>query len=283
MFFKTKKLMFQPSLMLFTDPTPTTPTPNGGKSGIKNVPVPVWIKNSLRIILIFFIGFISRFIINDLFGVDVFRDYLSIVSITYYFHLSGIAFYINQCKFGSLFNVINFKFVVDNIDMITYQNLVVFIDNLIANSCYIGMEWEGFSSLKGYNSSILTMNNHNGVQAGANPQEGVQAGANPQGVQVVANPNIGLLNPSAVPVLDPTNVKTTIMGQLASYQPYATNLANHLDRIRPLNGGRASPIFNNNIYPSDRDWLRTYYQHINRNPNIAQNGINLSRDLKNLP
>src|ERR1700712_6091734 len=96
-------------------------------------------------------------------------------------------------------------------------------------------------------------NPQGGVQAGANPQGGVQAGANPQGVQVVANPNIGLLNPSAVPVLDPTNVKTTIMGQLASYQPYATNLANHLDRIRPLNGGRASPIFNNNIYPSDRD------------------------------
>jgi hypothetical protein len=40
MFFQTKKLMFQPSLILFTDPTPTTPTPNGGNSGIKDVPVP---------------------------------------------------------------------------------------------------------------------------------------------------------------------------------------------------------------------------------------------------
>jgi len=40
MFFQTKKLMFQPSLMLFTDPTPTTPTPNGGNSGIKDVTVP---------------------------------------------------------------------------------------------------------------------------------------------------------------------------------------------------------------------------------------------------
>jgi len=26
--------------MLFTDPTPTTPTPNGGNSGIKDVTVP---------------------------------------------------------------------------------------------------------------------------------------------------------------------------------------------------------------------------------------------------
>ena len=40
MFFQIKKLMFQPSLMLFTDTAPTTPTPNGGNSGIKDVPVP---------------------------------------------------------------------------------------------------------------------------------------------------------------------------------------------------------------------------------------------------
>ena len=32
--------MFQSSLILFTDPTPTTPTPNDGNSGIKDVPVP---------------------------------------------------------------------------------------------------------------------------------------------------------------------------------------------------------------------------------------------------
>jgi len=40
MFTITPKLMFQPSLVLFTDPTPTTPTPNDGNSGIKDVPVP---------------------------------------------------------------------------------------------------------------------------------------------------------------------------------------------------------------------------------------------------
>ena len=40
MFTITPKLMFQSSLILFTDPTPTTPTPNDGNSGIKYVPVP---------------------------------------------------------------------------------------------------------------------------------------------------------------------------------------------------------------------------------------------------
>jgi len=40
MFTITPKLMFQSSLVLFTDPTPTTPTPNDGNSGIKDVPVP---------------------------------------------------------------------------------------------------------------------------------------------------------------------------------------------------------------------------------------------------
>jgi len=40
MFTITPKLMFQSSLILFTDPTPTTPTPNDGNSGIKDVPVP---------------------------------------------------------------------------------------------------------------------------------------------------------------------------------------------------------------------------------------------------
>ena len=37
---QTQILMFQSSPALFTDPTPTTPTPNGGNSGIKHVPVP---------------------------------------------------------------------------------------------------------------------------------------------------------------------------------------------------------------------------------------------------
>jgi hypothetical protein len=68
-----------------------------------------------------------------------------------------------------------------------------------------------------------------------------------------------------------------------SYQPYATYLANHLDNIRNLNGGKACPIYNNHIGNEDKNWLRTYYQALGRNPSIAQNGINLSRDLRNLP
>ena len=41
MFFPTKKLMFQPTLVLLADPTPPTPTPpKGGNSGIKDVTVP---------------------------------------------------------------------------------------------------------------------------------------------------------------------------------------------------------------------------------------------------
>jgi hypothetical protein len=68
-----------------------------------------------------------------------------------------------------------------------------------------------------------------------------------------------------------------------SGQPYAINLANHLDSIRSTNGGRVAPVYNSHINPVDRHWLNSYYQGIGKNPSIAQNGVNLSKNLRRLP
>ena len=37
-----------------------------------------------------------------------------------------------------------------------------------------------------------------------------------------------------------------------SGQPYAINLANHLDSIRSTNRGRVAPVYNSHINPVDR-------------------------------
>lgn len=46
------------------------------------------IKNIIKILLLFFIGFLGRIIIVNLFNIDVFYDYTSLYSILYYIHMS---------------------------------------------------------------------------------------------------------------------------------------------------------------------------------------------------
>jgi hypothetical protein len=52
--------------------------------------------NLIKISVIFFIGFVSRIIINEYFGINVFLDYANYISILYYFNLSFISVYFDQ-------------------------------------------------------------------------------------------------------------------------------------------------------------------------------------------
>ena len=83
-------------------------------------------QNFLKIWLIFFIGFTTRFAVNYYLDINVFTDYLNIVSILYYFNLSTIAVYINQCDL----NINLFKLII-NWDSITYNNMLNGIKHMI--------------------------------------------------------------------------------------------------------------------------------------------------------
>jgi hypothetical protein len=62
---------------------------------------------------IFFIGFVTRFVVNYYLGINVFADYMNIISIVYYLNMSSIVVYINQWDL----NINWFKFITnwDNI------------------------------------------------------------------------------------------------------------------------------------------------------------------------
>ena len=52
--------------------------------------------NICKIFTIFILGFFSRYFINDLFDINVFKDYTNYISLTYYFSFSCFVVYIIQ-------------------------------------------------------------------------------------------------------------------------------------------------------------------------------------------
>lgn len=54
------------------------------------------LKIIIKIVIIFSIGFIFRWLINDMYHVNVFVDYTNWISITYYFNMSGLSVIINE-------------------------------------------------------------------------------------------------------------------------------------------------------------------------------------------
>ena len=68
-----------------------------------------------------------------------------------------------------------------------------------------------------------------------------------------------------------------------TYQPYATNLANRLDSICHLYGGRVSPPYNDYLSNRDRLWLYSYYIGNDKNPILSQNSSSISNDIRILP
>jgi len=99
-------------------------------------------------LVIFFIGFIIRYLINKYLGINAFLDYTCIISIVYYLNLNGTVVYINNCDLS----INTFKFII-NWDNITYSNICncikCIIDGFINSNDRnkITMDWEGFSSL----------------------------------------------------------------------------------------------------------------------------------------
>ena len=70
--------------------------------------------NFVKIVIVFTIGFSSRFLINFFLGVNVFVEYMHSVSIFYYLNFSCVVIYINSIDFnlkislGIIFHMIIF-------------------------------------------------------------------------------------------------------------------------------------------------------------------------------
>lgn len=113
-------------------------------SKFKNILVIFLTEKLPKILLIFAIGFTTRFIINYYLGVNVFVDYMSSISILYYLNFSWMIVYFNSIDF----NINKFKFIV-NRDSITYDYILCVIRCMIDGIIHsndrnkITMTWEG--------------------------------------------------------------------------------------------------------------------------------------------
>ena len=87
--------------------------------------------NIIKILVIFLVGFISRIIINNYFGINVFLDYTSYISILYYFSLSSFSVYFDQVFSFHLTAPTNVEFI-----NVKYFNNNSNIGNLLfSNDC----------------------------------------------------------------------------------------------------------------------------------------------------
>jgi len=124
-----------------------------------------------KVLLIFVIGFTTRFIINDYLGVNVFVDYKSLISIFYYLNFSWFIVYINSIDFnGIYFNINRLKLI--HWDNFTYKNILsairCMIDGIINSNDInkITMDWEGVSPLDNHSKMQASpLDNHSKMQA----------------------------------------------------------------------------------------------------------------------
>jgi hypothetical protein len=92
----------------------------------KNFNLLVWLKSHiLKIGVIFFIGFITRVLVNLYLDVNVFVDFMNYISILYYLNMSCIIVYINNMDF----NINALKHI--SLSGITYDNLLNAIKRMI--------------------------------------------------------------------------------------------------------------------------------------------------------
>ncbi len=136
--------------------------------------------NLSKVIVIFFVGLISRFLINDLLGINVFTDYLSWISITYYSGFAAFIVFIHE--FFSFFKIsiipdfiwvlcsklgqiLEYLFVRPYIWVYSRtlgKNVHIFHMNNPRNSSssiYIGSDQHHYSSVRSYNVNTSYYNN----------------------------------------------------------------------------------------------------------------------------
>lgn len=133
------------------------------KMWFKSYLLPWFIVNFPKVLLIFVIGFTTRFLINYYLGVNVFVDYMNLISIVYYFNFSWIIVYINSIDL----NINRFKLII-NRGNITYHSILwdirCIIEGFISsnNRNKITMYWEGFSPLDNPSNIHASPMNNNG-------------------------------------------------------------------------------------------------------------------------
>jgi len=120
-------------------------------------------------LVIFFVGFVSRFVVNYYSDINVFYDFTSIISIIYYLNMSCIIVYINNMD-------LQFNGLKNSLVGITYDHFINVIKFMIdsANISKTTMNWEGYS-LNNYDN----VNKKGIVMFMNDPQGGNQQGGSP--------------------------------------------------------------------------------------------------------
>lgn len=155
--------------------------------------------NLLKILIVFFIGLSTRFLVNYCLDVNVFVDYLNITSIIYYLNMSSVMVYINQYNFSfsylnSLFWKNIFKQDKDNSRYISKLDAIksIIYDFINKEGRKIPMNWEGYPSIDASKKGLtLFMNTDGQANPGQNQTITGEQGTAQQGTAQQGNTQQG--------------------------------------------------------------------------------------------
>lgn len=207
--------------------------------------------------IIFLVGFLLRIFINVLFDIDVLKDFLHIVSISYFSFMALFSKFIKE-----LFNYFNLKDLAHGNTMLTSLN---------RGANYAGTNPAPAGANLGVNPAGGNAGNNPAAgNAGVNPAAG-NAGNNPAAGNAGVNPPVnwgnlqqplaGRIN-SPIQVNDPSNQNYTynING---TNQPLLGNIARALDHQRTLG---LTSLSRYTFTPRQEQYILTYLLH--NHPNL---------------
>jgi hypothetical protein len=85
-----------------------------------------------RIFIIFVVGLVSRLVVNLVFDINVFKDYMSYISLIYYMCMACFVGFVHELPSIS-FNVFNFKLVKSAIRSIVEDSSLIFSSKILSN------------------------------------------------------------------------------------------------------------------------------------------------------
>lgn len=138
--------------------------------------------NLSKIIVIFSVGIISRYFINEYFSVNVFTEYLSLISITYYSLFATFVVFIHE-----LFSFFNVN-IIPNFIIIIFKSIGIILDSvLIKPFIYIYSltfgKYTHIPYIKDTRNSRVAYDGYN-VNNSANYPEGTRVSVNPTDVKM---------------------------------------------------------------------------------------------------
>ena len=235
----------------------------------------------IKILTLFTIGFVTRFLINYCLDINVFSQYLNPISVFYYLNMSWITVFIHNFNFNALKSI--------GSGNISYESILnAILDTIFQYSNEnMTITWEGYSSDileqkgKNHRHSAMSMNN-SGSNSTGNQIGNQQGGTVPNPMQSTSTVPNPIQSTNTVPNATQSTISTATgygsTGQGSTGQGYSFDPVTGMYNIQDPNGTSVSgfnPNGGNQLFATN---LAKALEHIAKNSSHKQLGGYLNQN-----